>query len=55
MVGGDRETVAEIPLETKELESSAELFTIELHGEGANGRFQMSWGTVALGASFTAK
>ena len=55
VVGGDRETVAEIPLETKELESSAELFTIELHGEGANGRFQMSWGTVALGASFTAK
>ena len=55
VVDGDRETVAEIPLETKKLESSAELFTIELHGEGANGRFQMSWGTVALGASFTGK
>lgn len=55
VVDASRETVAEIPLETKTLDSPAELFTIELHGEGENGKFQMSWGTLALGATFTAK
>ena len=55
VVDGDRETVAEIPLETKPLDSPVELFTIELHGEGENGSFQMSWGNTALSASFTAK
>ena len=55
VVGGDRETVAEIPLETKTLEESAELFTIQLKGEGEKGKFVMSWGTLALAATFTGK
>ncbi len=55
VVDGDRETVAETPFETQTLESSVDLFTIELHAEGASGRFQMSWGTLALAASFTGK
>ena len=55
VVDGDRETVAEIPLETKTLEEPAELFTIQLKGDGEKGKFVMSWGTTALVAGFTGK
>ena len=53
VVDGDRETVAEIPLETKTLDSSVELFTIQLKGDGEKGKFVMSWGNTALAAKFT--
>ncbi len=55
VVGADRETVAEIPLETESLQSPVELLTLQLKGDGEKGKFVMSWGTTAMVASFTAK
>ena len=55
VVGSDRQTVAEIPLSSSAVDSAVELFTITLDGEGGKGKFEMSWGTTALGAGFTAK
>ena len=51
----DEKTVAEIPLQSKTLPDSVELFTIDLAEEKGKGVFRMSWGTRELSAPFTAK
>jgi hypothetical protein len=53
----DREgtAVAEVPLSRSTLDSSVEVFTIDLTGDKGQGVFKMSWGTTALQTRFTAK
>ena len=51
----DGKTAAEVPLTRSTLESSVEVFTIDLAEEKGQGIFRMSWGTTALTARFTAK
>ena len=50
----DGKTV-EVPLTSSPLDSSVELFTIDLAEDKGAGVFKMSWGKQALSASFTAK
>ena len=51
----DRSKVADVPLTTEKLAQPVEQFTIELAGNGAGGTLKMSWGTMAMATSFTAK
>jgi hypothetical protein len=51
----DRSKVADVPLTTEKLPQSVEQFTIELAARDDSGTFRMSWGTVALGTTFTLK
>jgi hypothetical protein len=51
----DRSKVADVPLQTAKADGSAEMFTIDLSGEGNKGELRMRWGTTALRADFTAK
>lgn len=51
----DRSKVADVPLATAKAEGSAEMFTVDLKGEGNKGEFRMQWGTTALEAGFTGK
>jgi hypothetical protein len=51
----DGKAAAEVPLAASALDTSVELFTIELFEEKGEGVFRMSWGTKALAARFTAK
>jgi Protein of unknown function (DUF2911) len=44
----------EVPLSNATPPESVELFTIEITGKGNAGEFQMTWGTKALKAAFTA-
>lgn len=46
---------AEIPLKASALDSSVEVFTIDLAEEKGQGTFRMSWGNLALATPFTAK
>ena len=48
------EAATEVPLVASALEESVELFTIELTGDGAQGSFELRWGTRALSTTFTA-
>jgi hypothetical protein len=52
---GDRSKVADVPLATVKADGSAEMFTIDLTGEGNKGELRMHWGTTALKADFTGK
>jgi hypothetical protein len=51
----DRAKVADVPLATDKLAASVETFTIELKGEKDKGELKLTWGTTALGTTFTAK
>ncbi len=51
----DRSKVADIPLTAAKAEGAAEMFTVDLKGEGSKGEFRMQWGTTALKADFTGK
>jgi hypothetical protein len=48
--GGDATT--EVPLQTRQLGESVELFTILLSGEGSAGSLELRWGTRALSTGF---
>ena len=51
----DRSKIADVPLAPARAEGSAEMFTVDLTGEGSTGEFRMQWGTTALKADFTGK
>lgn len=51
----DGKTAAEVPLESRPLDQSVEMFTIDLAEERGQGVFRMSWGKQALTARFTAR
>jgi hypothetical protein len=51
----DRSKVADAPLTPDKAEGSAEMFTVDLKGEGNKGEFRMQWGAIALKADFTGK
>ena len=51
----DGKTTAEVPLKASPLESSVELFTVDLAEDKGEGVFKMTWGNRALSARFTAK
>ena len=51
----DSSKVADVPLATSKLPESVELFTIDVTGEKDKGELKLSWGSTALGTSFTAK
>ncbi len=51
----DRSKIADVPLATSKLPASVELFTIDLKGDKDKGELMLSWGTIGLGANFTAK
>jgi hypothetical protein len=51
----DRDTVADIPLKLARTDDETEMFTIDLEGEGNEGRLKMVWGKTALTADFAAK
>jgi len=51
----DRAKVADVPLAPVKAEGSAEMFTVDLKGEGNEGELRMQWGTTALKADFTGK
>jgi hypothetical protein len=56
MILSDKDKKAvEVPLATTSIKDSVEMFTIELRGEKGKGEFEMTWGTTALKAAFTAK
>jgi hypothetical protein len=46
---------AEVPLKSTTLTAPVEQFTIDLTGKDNAGEFAMSWGTLKMAASFTAK
>lgn len=46
---------AEVPLKSTTVKTSAEQFTIELSGKDSAGEFAMTWGTLRMATSFTAK
>jgi hypothetical protein len=50
----DGQTAAEVPLQASSLDSSVEMFTIDLAQEQGKVVFRMSWGTTALATRFTA-
>ena len=45
----------DVPLASKTLPESVEMFTIELKGDGTKGDVALKWGTLALTAAFTAR
>jgi hypothetical protein len=49
------EKVADVPLVTSTLPQSVETFTIELRGEKNKGELELSWGTAAFKAAFSAE
>jgi len=51
----DRSKVADVPLTSAKTAGSAEMFTIDLEGEGSKGELRMQWGTTALKTDFTGK
>jgi len=51
----DRTKVADVPLAAAKADASAEMFTVDLKGEGTKGELRMQWGTIALKSDFTAK
>lgn len=51
----DRSKVADVPLTTEKLPQGVEQFTIELTGDAAKGTLKMSWGTMAMATTFTAR
>jgi hypothetical protein len=51
----DRSKVADVPLAPAKGEGSAEMFTVDLKGQGSKGELWMQWGTTALKADFTGK
>jgi DUF2911 family protein len=51
----DGKAAAEVPLQTRPLDKSVEMFTIDLAEEQGQGVFRMSWGSLALATRFTAK
>jgi len=51
----DGKPAAEVPLQASALETSVEVFTIDLAEEKGQGVFRMSWGNRALTTRFTAK
>jgi hypothetical protein len=51
----DRSKVADVPLAPLKADGSAEMFTVDLKGEGTKGELRMQWGTTALKADFTGK
>jgi hypothetical protein len=51
----DRSKVADVPLATSKTPASVELFTIDVKGEQDKGEIKLSWGSIALGTTFTAK
>jgi hypothetical protein len=51
----DRSKVADVTLAASKLDTSVELFTIDLTGEKDKGDLRLTWGTTALSASFTGK
>ena len=55
LVQKDGKTAAEAPLKASPLETSVEVFTIDLVEDKGAGIFRMSWGNVVLSTPFTAK
>ena len=55
VLGKDEAKVATIPLASRTLPASVEMFTIELKGEKDKGEFSMSWGTLGMSAPFVAR
>lgn len=55
VLGKDEAKVADVPLTVSKLAASVEQFTIDLKGDSDRGELKLSWGTTALGASFTGK
>jgi Protein of unknown function (DUF2911) len=53
--GDKSKKVADIPLAAAKAEGSAEMFTVDLKGEGNKGELRMQWGTTALKTDFTGK
>ena len=51
----DGKAAAEVPLTGRPLDTSVEVFTIDLAEEQGQGVFRMSWGNLALATRFTAK
>jgi hypothetical protein len=51
----DRDKVADVPLKVAKTDDDAEMFTIDLEGEGNEGSFKMVWGKTALAADFAAR
>lgn len=51
----DGKPAAEVPLQASALDTSVEVFTIDLAEEKGQGVFRMSWGNRALTTRFTAK
>jgi hypothetical protein len=51
----ERAKVADVPLEVVKLSAPVEMLTIDLTGDKDQGTFTMSWGSLALKASFTGK
>ena len=53
--GEDKTLLGSVPLTPQKIESSVEMFTIELSGQGSDGEFLMKWGTTGLKAAFTGR
>jgi hypothetical protein len=53
--GADRSEVANVPLTLGRTDAPVETFTIELMGDGDNGKVTISWGQTVLTADFTGK
>ena len=51
----DGSKVVDVPLTSAKADGSAEMFTIDLEGEGNKCELRMQWGTTALKTDFTGK
>ncbi len=51
----DGSKIADVPLAASKLDTSVEVFTIDLTGEKDKGDLRLTWGTTALAAAFTAR
>ena len=51
----EKAKVADVPLEVAKLPAGVETLTIDLTGAEGNGTFTLSWGDIALTATFTGK
>ena len=51
--GAEKAALISVPLTSQKVDSSVEMFTIDLSGKGKDGEVLMRWGTTGLKATFT--
>jgi Protein of unknown function (DUF2911) len=51
--GADKAALGSVPLTAQKVDSSVEMFTIDLSGKGNDGEVLMRWGTTGLKTTFT--